>query len=263
MSTDGQVSDQEKASFLKRPMGGGGKAAKADAAPKAGKLGIPARPQVNLMPPEVLTGRKLAVLKRRLVWLILLLVLACLVAFGLSYLVRMDAQSRHEDSLVVADQLLAEKKKYSPVTRVLRDIDNTKESRTFVLGTEVNWSDFIYAIEDVLPDGVTIESLSVQGIGPGVEPPKGPDDLTQPGIAVMTFSANSETLPDASEWIDALNSVPGLADTNLQSSTLEDETGSTTYLVSATVQVTEDALAHRTFSDEAVEDTETDEEDEG
>lgn len=255
MSTDGQVAEQEKASFLRRPIGGGGKSKKAEPAPKSGKLGIPPRPQVNLMPPEVLVGRKVAVLKRRLVWSILLLVLGVIVVFGLAYLLRVDAQQRHDESLAVADQLMAEKKKYSPVTRVLNDIDNTKESRTFVLGTEVNWSNFIYAIEAVLPAGVTIESLNVQGIGPGDDLPEGPDDLTQPGIAVMTFSANSETLPDASEWIDALNSVPGLADTNLQSSTLEDETGSTTYLVSATVQVTEDALANRTFPDEATTDT--------
>ena len=114
-------------------------------------------------------------------------------------------------------------------------------------------------IQDVLPDGVTIETLQVVGVAPGEELPPGADDLTQPGIAVMTFTASSETLPDASEWIEALQSVPGLADVNLQSSVLKDEDGTSAYTVSVTVQVTADALANRTFPDpQATADTQAD-----
>ena len=44
--------------------------------------------------------------------------------------------------------------------------------------------------------------------------------------------------------------MPGLATANLQSSVLQDQNGEVAYQVSATVQVTEDALANRTFADE-------------
>lgn len=247
MTVDGEVTEQPK-SGLKRQLR---KSSKRADAPHAGKLGIPLRPQVNLMPPEVLEGRHIAVLKRRLVWVIILVTLASLVAFGLSYLVHTTAQSRYDASLTEADNLTAQKRQYSPVVQVQKDITNTTNARTFALSTEVNWSNYAYSIQAVLPEGVTIDSMSVAGISPGEDLAEGADPLTQAGIAVISFSATSDTLPDASEWIEALQSVPGLATANLQSSVLQDLSGDTTYLVSATVQVTEDALANRTFADPA------------
>jgi len=262
MTTEGQVVVEEKSSFLKRPVGGGGKK-KAPSAPNASKFGIPPRPQVNLMPPEILEGRHVGVLKRKLLWTIIALVVLLILVYAFAFVTRAQAESRHDDALATADQLTLEKKKYSPVTQVLKAIDDTKDARTFALSTEVNWSNLIYAIQAVLPEGVTVEAVTVTAIAPGDELAAGSDELTQAGIGVINFTAHSDTLPDASAWIDALNTVPGLADTNLQSSTLLDEEGKVMYEVNATVQVTEDALANRTFADEEPADDTTDSGDEG
>ena len=37
-----------------------------------------------------------------------------------------------------------------------------------------------------------METMQVAGIGPGEELAAGADDLTQPGVAVITFSATSD-----------------------------------------------------------------------
>jgi len=251
MTAEDQVVAKEKTSLLKRQIGGS--KPKAEPAPKVGKFGIPPRPQVNLMPPEVLEGRAVAILKRRMVWVIVIVLLASIVLYGLAFIARMGAEDRYAESLVTAEALLQEKKKYSPVTQVLKDIEDTQDARTFALSTEVNWSNYVYSIEAVLPPGVVVTSTSIAGIGPGAELAQGQDDLTRPGIAVISFAALSETLPDGAAWIDALNSVPGLADANLQSSVLQDEDGTELYLVTSTVQVTEEALANRTFSDQELE----------
>ncbi len=185
-------------------------------------------------------------------WAVAALLLVVLVAFGGAYFLRMSAESRYETSLADADTLTAQKRQYSPVIQVQSDITKTTNARTFALSTEVDWNSYVYSIQNVLPAGVTINALQVAGIGPGEELAPGADDLTQSGIAVITFSATSLTLPDASVWIEALQSVPGLADANLQSSVLQDDAGEASYLVTATVQVTEDALANRTFPDQTV-----------
>ncbi|MGC4174062.1 hypothetical protein [Demequina sp.] len=262
MTTEDQVT--EKVPLLKRQLGGGSKKPKVESAPKTGKYNIPPRPQVNLMPPEVLQGRDTAVLKKRMIWVIAALILVCIAVYALAFLSRASAEGRHDDALAAADQLTAEKKKYSPVTQVLNSINKTKDSRTFALSTEVNWNAYIYSIQAVLPTGVTVETVNVAGISPGAELAPGQDELTRAGIAVISFTALSETLPDASAWIDALNSVPGLADANLQSSVLQDEDGTELYLVTSTVQVTEEALANRTFPDqEPVAEDESEDGDEG
>jgi len=248
MTTDGQVVAEEKSSFLKRPMGGGGKQ-KAAQSPKSGKFGIPPRPQVNLMPPEVVEGRHLVIVKRRLLWSIIALLVICVLAFAGAFVLRAAADQRYNDALAQSDTLMAQKKQFSPVIQVQTDITNTTNARSFALATEVNWTNYAYSIQAALPKGVTIQSLTVVGIDPGSPLAEGADPLTRPGVAVISFSALSETLPDASAWIEALSAIPGLADVNLQSSVLQDQTGEVSYLVSATAQVTEEALANRTFTD--------------
>jgi len=225
------------------------------------KLGIPALPQVNLLPSEVTDKRIVAIAQRRMIWIILASVLIAALAFGAAYLVRDSATARHEEALATADALALEKKEYSPVVKVINDIATIRSARDFVVTTEVNWSSYVYAIAAVLPEGVSVDSIAISGQGPGPVTVSGSDDLTTDAIAVITFAATSPTLPIASEWIDALESVPGLEDVNLQSSELAasatgESSGSdaTSYSVSVTVQVTQDALQNRVFGDELVAD---------
>lgn len=217
---------------------------------RTAKLGLPDRPQINLLPPEITTGRQVAVVKRRMVWIILAALLVALLAFAGAFFVRVNAEQRHQDALTEADNLTALKRQYSPVVQVIKQITLIQKSREFVLANEVDWASYVYAIAAVLPEGVTIDSISVAAIGPGAELVPGVDELTTDAIGVISFTATSPTLPDASAWIDTLESIPGLADANLQSAELQDESGNVTYQISATVQVTEAALAHRTFPDQ-------------
>ncbi|WP_084037785.1 PilN domain-containing protein [Demequina sp. NBRC 110053] len=220
---------------------------------KGGKFGVPALPQVSLLPPEVGQRREVAAAQRRMVWGIIATLVLIVVAFGGAFLVRAEAEIRHLESLATADQLLAERREYAPVVQVINDIDETTEARAYVLETEVNWQSYVYAIAAVLPDDVTMDTVEVEVSGAGEDPVDGADVLTRDGVAVMTFESTSPTLPVASEWIDAIESVPGLEDANIQSAELQDETGETAYTVTATIQVTDDALAHRTFADQAAD----------
>ena len=70
--------------------------------------------------------------------------------YAAAYYTRVQAETRHDDSLAAADQLMLEKKKYSPVIQVQRDIKVTTDARTFVLSTEVDWTSYAYAIQAVL-----------------------------------------------------------------------------------------------------------------
>lgn len=228
--------------------------AQAPAGPiQPGKLGVPPRPQVNLLPPEITRRRQVAGAQRRVVWMIIATLLLIVVAFGAAFLVRSDAAFRQEESLATADELMQQKRAFSPVIEVMNGVERIQDARTFVLLTEVNWATYIYALAAVLPDDVTIDSLAVTSSGANEDLVAGADDLTTAGVGVITFAASSATLPIASEWIDAMEAVPGLADVNLQSTQLTDETGEVTYNVSVTVQVTIDALAWREFADEAVD----------
>ncbi|WP_084103673.1 PilN domain-containing protein [Demequina sp. NBRC 110056] len=218
---------------------------------KGGKFGVPDLPQVSLLPPEVGHRRQVAAAQRRMIWGIIATLVVIAVGFGGAYLVQVDATIKQDEALATADQLLAQKREYSPVVQVINDIDSTTEARTFVLETEVNWPSYIYAIAAVLPEDVVIESVAITAAAAGEELVEGADPLTTNAVGVVTFSAFSPTLPVASDWIDALESIPGLDDANLQSSELQNSEGDTEYQVAATIQVTTDALQNRQFSDQA------------
>lgn len=213
------------------------------------KLGIPSLPQVNLLPSEVTEKRKVHVAQGRMVWSLIAVLVLCVLAFGAAYLVRVDSAARLDGALTTAEGLAAQKREYSPVISVIDGIEDVQTSRVFVLATEVDWSAYAYALAAVLPEDVTIDSLTVAASAAGETLIEGADPLTTAGVGIMTFSATSPTLPDASAWIDSLESIPGLASANLQSSELQDSDGGTYYQVLATVQVTTDALAWRVFDD--------------
>ncbi len=217
---------------------------------KGGKWGIPERPQVNLLPPEVIRRRQVARAQRQMLWAVIATIAVAVLAYMGAFLVRAEAAARHDEALATADDLTMQMREYSPVIQVINEIARVQGSREYVLGDEVNWPSYSYALAAVLPADVTIDTLSVSLIAPGQTLQEGADDLTRDAIGMMNFTATSATLPDASDWIDAIESVTGLEDANLQSSELTDESGAIAYSVVATVQITEDATANRSFSDD-------------
>lgn len=204
----------------------------------ASALGAPALPQVDLLPPEIRAGRGLAMVKR---WLAIGLVATIVVAgmlYGWAFLQRQGAEDRLTEAQDRSMALSKEKAQYVEVTQVLKGIKDTEAAAAFGGITSVTWSPYIQAIAAVLPDDVTIQTFSVQQGSPTAPFVDSSDPLsTELGIATIRFTSRSATLPVASEWLDALESIPSFVDPSLQSSRIEDDDGSSYYAISSTIQV--------------------------
>ncbi|MCC2314820.1 PilN domain-containing protein [Cellulomonas xiejunii] len=206
----------------------------------------PPRPQVNLLPPEVTAARGLHRLKR---WLLLSIAIALLV-LALMYVVAVlrGAQARAE--LVVAEQetqrLLAEQAKYAEVPIVLNSIGQTSRARELGMSTEIRWRTYYDAIAAVLPEGVSIDSLSFTGESPLAAGPAAGSPLEGPSVGQIQFTGRTVTVPDSAAWVDALSSVPGFSDPWVSALTLTaDDAGTPYFTVSATIRVTSDAYTNR------------------
>ncbi|GAA2248185.1 hypothetical protein GCM10010401_22560 [Rarobacter faecitabidus] len=214
-------------------------------------------PQIDLLPPEVRDGRRLSARRRVLIYCVLGVVAAVILAIAGTYLLKLNADNRLADAQDRSTQLVAEKKKYSEVTNVIKSINATKKVRDFSVVTEVGWADYIDAIAAQLPPGVTIDKFEVEQASPTSPAPDVSDPTLATGLGTISFSATSPTLPDASDWADALNIIPGLQDATILDSTLNEGgtaggKGVANYTVSVTVQINERALAHREFKDREV-----------
>lgn len=202
-------------------------------------------PQVNLLPPEVVAARGLRVLKRWLGLLIVIVIAACAVGVGVSLMAERAAEDELAQAQAETAQLQAERQKYIEVPLVLGEIDRVSAARTFGMSTEVELARYLAAISATAPDGVAIDTLQVAVNPPTTEPGVATDPLAGPTVGQLVFEAQSLTVPDTANWVDALNAIPGLADAWFTAADITEVNGTVYYTVSATVQVTSDAYAQR------------------
>ena len=221
---------------------------KASSLPKqrnSGQLGAPRLPQVDLLPPEVRAGRGLSKVKRMLgLGLVATMVLAG-AGYGWAYLEEQSANEHLADAQDKASALVRERQQYAEVPVVLKALEDITTARVFGLSTEVLWRPYIEAITAVLPPNVSIDTFNVAQGSPLTPVSVPVEPLSQMGVGSVVFSARSVTMPDASLWLDSLDSIPGFADPTLQSSTVTEEDGTVYYLVTATIQVDASALSLR------------------
>ncbi|WP_225754488.1 fimbrial assembly protein [Actinotalea sp. Marseille-Q4924] len=222
------------------------------AAPSGGKKNrsrsgglVSTLPQVNLLPPEVYAARTLTRVKR---WLAVVVVLALIIAAGIVALSVMTQQAVDEE--LAAEQLrtealLEEQRQYAEVPVVLSQLDSIRTARELGMSTEVLWRDYISAIAASAPDSVSIETVSILAASPMEVPPAPLTPLDEAAVGTITFTANSLTVPDTAQWVEALGSVTGLTNAWFSSATITEDEELAYYTVTGTIQITEDARANR------------------
>lgn len=206
------------------------------------------REGVNLLPASVRSARGLRRLRAMLA--VGLAVLLVVLGAGFGVLLMFDAQARDELDLARAetDRLQLELQRYSEVADVQAAIGQAESARQIAMGTEILWVDLIRRIEAVTPPGTTITSFSAQGVAPAEGSSfTAPDLLANPGVATISFTIHSPTLPDTAAWLEALNGIPGFMDASFTSASLTDGTPeegiAELYTVASTVQVNVIALS--------------------
>lgn len=208
-------------------------------------LGAPLLPQVNLLPPEVRAARGLTATKRVLA----LILVGVVILAGAGYGVALMSVSGANDELATAQdvtaQLQKETAKYAEVPVVVNGLTRATDARTLGMSTEVGWKAYVDAISAVLPPNVGIQTLGITQATPSVAAPAPASVLLTQGLATITFTATATTLPDASAWVAALDSVPNLYGATFGSEILGEDNGKARYSLTSTVQVASGALASR------------------
>lgn len=212
---------------------------------RAQSLGAPALPQVNLLPPEVTAARGLARIKRWLLFVVLAAILAAVGIVALAMIAEQDAQAELDRAEERAAELMAEQEQYAEVPLVLSAVDLAEQARRNGMSTEVLWLPYLRAIAATLPDGVRLETFQMLGATPMVLPTEPQGALAAPSVATITFTAQSETVPDTEQWLIDLATVPGFADAWFTTKTITERDDVEFYDVVATVQVNEQAYALR------------------
>lgn len=239
--------------------GGSRDAAKSD-------LKAPSVPQVNLLPASIADAKEAGKLKR---WCGLALVLALVIVGGFYFLATQeeaDARDRLDAARDETTALTRERNRLSYVPTVYNFLDRIDIATRTGMFSEVLLQQYLDAFATVLPEDASFTNISYV-VNPENLIPSGAPSLIEPHVAVITFDTRSATVPDTAAWLTGLNSIHGLSNASLNTTTITEDDGSVYYETAVTVYATYDALSLRfeevdVVRDEDADDTATqDEED--
>jgi hypothetical protein len=183
--------------------------------------------RVNLMPPEVLMGRRVKRVKRRVVVAVVLVVAGSVAGLGWF---KMDASRATADILTeqaAVEALRVEQLSYAELLKndtVARDIDNSLAS---VMGDDVAWESYLVQLAASAPVGVQVTGVTaaVDGIGiveegMSLKPSGDLDGSGQEHIGSLTVVGLAPTHEVVAEWVNSLTSIEGFLVPYILGSTL-------------------------------------------
>lgn len=204
-------------------------------------------PKVNLLPPEILDGRRFRGVQKMLAGAVLVTVTAAGLAFAWSLHGVQVAQADLDLTRARTAQLRTEEAKYADVPRVLSRVEQAKTARTAALGSDVLWYRFFDDLAAATPDTVSLTNVSVAMDTAGAAT-TATDPLTPSGLGAVTFTGGGDRFPDVSTWLESVGSVDGLDGSTLQSATRSAgggtaDDGPVTF--SSKIVIDDSALSHR------------------
>ena len=212
------------------------------------KLEIPLLAQVNLLPPEVEEKRA------RINYMKLAGVIATtgiLVAVGWGVFTDIQVSNAEDALNTELDRgiaLLQEKQKYVEVPIVLDQLTRSKTAEIIGMATEVNWKSYTDGLIAVLPEGSTIETISVDA-ATLLQDVQASDESLAPEsehVGQMIITGRSPVIPDSGTWLTALEQIPGFIEPRLAVSTYDAvNPGQENYTFTITIQLTPDIYSNR------------------
>jgi Tfp pilus assembly protein PilN len=211
-------------------------------------VGTPVRmPRVNLLPPEILEGRRL---RRTKVVLggSLVLVVAGLVG---AYALQVSATNKAQDELDAAKAenatLVQAQAKYADVPRTIRAIDAAETTRELAMANDVEWYRTLTNISLTQPSNVWLTKLTLQVSTPDAPAATGAAGSAVPAAGFGTVTAEGSAIDhrDVATWLDTLGGQPGMTDAYFSSSEKALIGSKVVVDFKSTANLTSDALSHR------------------
>ena len=199
--------------------------------------------RVDLLPPEVRTERRGQRQRRRLTLGVTAIAVLMGLGVGAATALALTAQTELETEQARTATLLQEQGEYFAVRALQSQVALIEAAQQVGASTEIDWKDYLDAVQSTLPRSVTISTVQVDSATPLAAYTQATAPLQGLRVATVSFTATSTVLPDIPAWLTALATLDGFADALPGSVSLDEVTGS--YTVTITMHVNDAAFAHR------------------
>jgi Tfp pilus assembly protein PilN len=180
-------------------------------------------PKVNLLPIEILEGRRF----RSTQVLLAAAVLVVAVLAGAGTFLAQRSVSDANDELVAAQarvtQLQAEQTKYSAVPKVVGQVQAATTARTLAMGSDVLWYRYLNDIDGAVPAGVDLSNITLS-LATSASAGVASSPLAAPGIGTIAMNGTADEYDEVSSWLEAINKITGFSSSSLTSAAKADGT---------------------------------------
>lgn len=213
-------------------------------------VGTPVRmPRVNLLPPEILEGRRLRRTKVVLGGSLVLVVAGLVGAYALQVSATHKAQDELDAAQAEHATLVQAQAKYADVPRTIRAIDAAETTRELAMANDVEWYRTLTNISLTQPSNVWLTKLTLQVSTPAAPAATGTAATgsapAAAGIGTVTAEGSAIDHPDVATWLDTLGGQPGMTDAYFSSSEKALIGSKVVVDFKSTATLTSDALSHR------------------
>jgi hypothetical protein len=184
-------------------------------------------PRVNLLPNEILEGRRF----RRVQRLLAVAVLTCVAGAGATVWWAQEGRSQAEtelaDERTVTSQLNVQKNSYSEVPRLLAAVEAATTARQQAMATDVSWYSYLNRLALATGDDVTLSSIKVTMTDPTAAVPASgaaaPTTIGPVGIGTISFTGSAGAFRKVSAWLESVEGVAGIDASRLASAVLQED----------------------------------------
>jgi Tfp pilus assembly protein PilN len=174
-------------------------------------------PQVNLLPIEILEGRRF---RRTQVILGTAVIGSLLVGGAGTFLAQRsinDANDQLTTSHARVTSLQQEQTRYVAVPQVIAQVNSAKAARTLAMATDVLWYRYLDDIDGARPAGLVLNSITVTLNSPSAGPAGSSNPLSSAGIGSIAVSGAASRYAQVSSWLEAVNKITGFSSSSLGS----------------------------------------------
>lgn len=163
----------------------------------------------DLTPPELVAQRSLAVLRRRILMALVVVVLLCIGAYGYAFFEKSAASTDAATASDGTSSLMRKANSYAGITRIEAAVDQVRGQVGTVMQNDVDVAHAIAAIRAALPATMSIQSLALT-LTATAGAQTGLDASGKTQIGTVTISGAGRTLDDLPAYVDRLAKVRGV-----------------------------------------------------
>jgi Tfp pilus assembly protein PilN len=177
-------------------------------------------PRVNLLPPEILEGRRFRQVQYGLGGALLVALAIVALLYSMAAGSQGRAQQKVDKAKATNVSLQRDLSRYDSVKAVYTQVATREGMLTQAAGSEVQWSQYLNDLSLSVPDNVWITAFTATQTPPAAAAkPAAGAAAADPGIGTVTFTGTAFAHDDVATWLESLAKVKGYTNSYVTTST--------------------------------------------